>query len=113
MSAGALDQRVKILRREGGPASSGSGVEVHEYVLVATVWARVEPVRGSEGATGPGRAAETATAFRMRFREGLDASHRLEWRGRQYDVVETIPAGHRLREWLDVSAIASPTENGD
>jgi SPP1 family predicted phage head-tail adaptor len=111
VAAGALDQRVKLLRREGGPSSTGSGVEVHEYVHAATVWARVQPARGSEGVAGPGRAAETASVFRVRFREDVDASWRIEWRGKQHDLVEILPAGHRLREWLDLTAVASPAEN--
>lgn len=109
--AGTLDQRVKILRRELGPSASGSGQEVEEFVLVADVYAQIEPLRGSEGVAATARFAEATHKFRIRWRATLTTEMRLEWRGQQYDILEALPAGQRLREWLDILATASPAEN--
>lgn len=111
MSAGALDQRVKLWRREGGVSSTGSGAQVEEFVLVAKAYARVTPLRGSESFVAGTRFADATHAFRLNYRAALDQSWRIEWRGQQYDVLEVLPAGHRLRQWIDVVAQASPAEN--
>jgi len=113
VSAGKLDQRVRILRREAGVSSSGSGLQVEDYPHIATVWAQVTPLRGGESFTSQARFASATHSFRIRHRTGIDTSCRLEWRGEQYDVIEALPAGLRLREWLDVIATASPTENAE
>lgn len=111
MRAGSLAERVALKRLDTHTSSSGTGERVEEWVTVATVPAQVDPTGGSEGVAGAQRAAETQISVRIRFRGDLLQTWRLEWRGQRYDIKTVLPGGHRLREWLDMVATASPAEN--
>jgi len=108
--AGDLRERVTILRQEDGLSTTGSGMMLETWVLVATVRARVTPISQREAFTGDHRFASATTSFRMRYRR-IEASWRLEWRGEQYNIEGAVPGGQGLREYVDVLASASPAEN--
>lgn len=111
MRPGRLDQQVALLRRELGTSASGSGLGVEEFVRVTTVWAEVKPLRGGESTVAGGDRAVTTYQFRIRYRDALDETWRLEWRGQQYDIREVLPGGQRLREYLEIQATATDQEN--
>ena len=110
MAAGQLDQPVKLWRRDVATAT-GTGTVLEQFVLAGSGWARVDPTGGAESRGGALPADEGTVRFRIRYRAALDPTWRIEWRGRQYGIREVIPAGHRLREWLDVTATSSIAEN--
>lgn len=111
MSAGALTQRVQLLRCDQAVTTSGSGAVLEQFTRVSTVWAHVEPVRGGERWASDQRYADVTHRFRIRFRSDVAIDWQLEWQGQRFAVAEILPAGHQLREWLDIMATASPAEN--
>lgn len=113
MSAGRLSQRVELHRRDMGISATGSGEQVESWTLDSSAWAEVTPVGGNEAFSSLQRADSTTMRFRIRFREDVGPTWRIRWRGRFYDVVELLPSGQLLREWLDVAAVASPVENAE
>lgn len=110
MDAGRLNQRVTLLRREVA-TSATTGASFEQFVPAGTVWAQMDPLSGSEAWTAAQRFASTAMKFRIRFGPEVAPTWRLEWRGQRWDVVEVLPGGQQLREWLDITATASPAEN--
>lgn len=111
MAAGQLDQRVTLFRRDIATSTSGSGAQLEQFVDAGTVWARVTPIGGAE-AFGTAERMDAATqTFRIRYRADVTQLWRLEWIGRRYDITQVLPAGHRLREWLDITATAGIAEN--
>lgn len=111
MQAGRLNQRVTLLRSDKGISATGSRLPIEDFVHEATVWAQVTPVNGSEAFLSQQRIAGTTHVVRMRFRDDVDPSWRLEWRGLQMNILEIIPGGQQLREYLEVRARASDAEN--
>lgn len=107
-----MDQHVTLLERDVGTSSKGTGLAVETFTPRAGfVWAMVTPLRGGESFQGAQRQSESTHRFRIRFRADIDETWRLRWRGNDYDIVEILPAGYRLKEWLDILATSSPAEN--
>lgn len=92
--AGRLDRLVKI-QTPTEASRSDSGQKVLSYSHLATVWAAVENVSGSERFVDDQVAAEVDTLFVMRWREDLTPEQRLEVDGRYYDVKRAV----ELRFW--------------
>ena len=113
LSAGRLNQRVDLFRPDTATIATGTGAPLEDYVFAGTVWAEVVPSSGSESFAAQARIDQTLSRFRIRFRADVRQAWRLKWRGRSYDIVEVLPAGTQLREWLDIAAAASPAENAE
>lgn len=78
-------------------------------VEVATVWAQVDPRSGQEILAGNGLVATQPMRFRLHYREDVDETWLLDWRGRRLQVSgPPVPEGQSRRQWLVVAAIGGP-----
>ena len=90
-----LDQRVTIERPVGAP--DGGGGETIAWEEVATVWARVEPLKAEERAVA-GHVATIAThRVTLRWRADVTGGMRILFRGRALRVLATHDPDERRR----------------
>lgn len=111
MTAGLMDQRVSLLRRQAAAAASGSGTIIEDWTSVADVWAWVRPSSGGESVASDTLVSTISYQVRVRYRDGVDTTWRLRWRGRVLNVVSVVPSGLRMREWLDLTVTDDPGPN--
>lgn len=92
--AGVLDQRVTLQRQVAG--IDGYGQASTSWATVATVWARVQPLRGREFFAAAQMQAEVSTKISIRWRAGVAPTMRVLWRGLAHEIVSVIePDGAR------------------
>lgn len=87
MAAGRLRERVTI--QTFTEASDGGGGVTRTWSNLATVWAEVKPVRGSESKDGGRLAGLQTYLVTIRHRTGFDTSARLLW-GSKYLNIRTM-----------------------
>jgi SPP1 family predicted phage head-tail adaptor len=97
MSFSDYTDRITI-QRKSVTRDAGIGSEIVGWALVATVWAKYEPVRGAEYFTGKQMQAETIARFRMHYRADVEEKMRIVFGGRFYDIDSTIDVGGRRTE---------------
>ena len=92
---GTLRHRV-TLQQEARVADGGGGFTV-TWQDVATVWARVAPIRGEEALVH--RQLEDAITHKvtMRYRAGVTAAMRLVHNGRVFNIREVLDLDERNR----------------
>ena len=87
VGAGELDQRITF--QSYSSVSDGAGGYTRTWAnfsSVPTVWAKAQPVRGSEGFE-EGRTNATQTyLFTVRYREDVNEADRILWRGEEYNI---------------------------
>lgn len=88
MDAGKLDQRVTLQQRSG--VADGLGQVTLTWVDVATVWARVVPLRGREFFAAAQIQQENTVRVILRKRSDVTSAWRLVWRGVAHDVTGVI-----------------------
>lgn len=108
LTAGALDQRVTLQAKSVARAPNGG--EVVTWGDVATVWARVEPIRGNEFFSAAQMQDATDHRVTIRYRSGVTRELRVLWRDQPLDIVGVIDVGAR-RENLELMCI-SGVRNG-
>lgn len=91
--AGVLRERVTIQRKV--VTRDGYGAEGVAWQDVATVWARVEVVKGREGPESRQMDVMASHRVAMRYRTDVDETMRLLWRGRVLNIVALIPDERR------------------
>lgn len=90
---GKMRERVTI--QQLSLTGDGAGGGEQTWTAVATVWARVKPVSGSEAKEAGQLQDETRHEITIRYRSGLDGALRLSWRGRLLDVQSVLPWENR------------------
>lgn len=85
LDPGELDQRLSLLQ----PAlvKDSLGQRVTTYALVTTVWARLLSMVSREAARAGAIDGGATLGFRVNWRTGIDRTWRVQWRGRQYELV--------------------------
>lgn len=96
MQAGRLRQRVRI--QEPVDAQNGLGEMIRAWSTVATVWAAVEPLRGREFFDAEQVQAEISHRVRLRYRPGVDATMRVLFGSRVFQIQSVIDVDERRRE---------------
>lgn len=79
-----LDKRIKIFK-ESDEKNSFNEV-IGDPVLVAEVWAAVEPLQGKEYFAAFAEQAEISTRIRIRYRQGIDRTMWAVHDGVRYDI---------------------------
>lgn len=98
--AGVMRERVKLQRPEVGIDARGQAVDT--WVDVATVWARVEPLRGREYFAAA-QVQDTADArITIRHRTDVAATWRAIHRGTPYALVSPPIDPHARKETLEL-----------
>ena len=82
-----MQERVKLLQKTSTRDSIGG--EVITWVEQDEVWAdaRPLPLLGREYFAAQQVEAEADMEFHLRYRDDLDATWRVEWRTKQFDIV--------------------------
>lgn len=99
MNAGKLRHRVTI--QELVRADDGYGGITETWQDVATVWAAVEPLRGSERYRAQQVQSELAYKVTMRYRAGIKPQMRLVYGGRVLEIEAVIDV-EELHRWLEL-----------
>lgn len=81
---GKRDQRIRIEERT--VTKQANGEETVSWTTLATVWAEVIHVSGREILARYGVDDEQAFRFRIRARDDLDATMRIVFQGRYFDI---------------------------
>jgi SPP1 family predicted phage head-tail adaptor len=107
LHAGPLDQRITLQRRVANVLPSGE--DKYTWANLATtpeVWAEVNPKRGREFFAASQMQVEDPVAFRIRWRDDLDATMRVLWRGRAHDIAAAPVDTRGAREELWLYTVA-------
>lgn len=96
---GKLNQRVTIEQKS--VTRNGLGDEVVAWLPITTVWAAVEPLRGTEYMAARQAQSDVTVKVTMRYYGGLDTTMRLRHRHQALNVISIINPGMQDR-WLEV-----------
>lgn len=99
MSAGRLRKRVTIQRL--ARTDDGYGGSLEDWQDVATVWAAVEPLRGSERYEAQQVQSVLSHRVMMRYRPGIKPQMRLVMKDRTLMIEAVINVEERNR-WLEL-----------
>lgn len=102
LGAGAFDQRIVI--ESDTPSRNAIGEEVSSWGTFATVWARVEPIRGNEFFAAAQMQDATDHRVTIRYRSDITRDMRIVWRGLNLDIVSIIDVGGK-KENLELMCI--------
>lgn len=100
MNVGRLDRRIRIERPT--TAQDLFGEPVPTWGVLDTVWAQVEPLKGSERFVAQQASAEVDTRFTVRWRDDIDATMRIVYEDAVYDIDSVIEIGRH--EGLEIMA---------
>lgn len=85
MTIGELKRQVEILQFYENRDSYGGSVG--EWRTVGKVWAKIEPVSGTEYFRSGQINAETTTRITVRFYAGLTVMHRIRYGDKIYEII--------------------------
>lgn len=108
LGAGKFDQRVTIQQKQ--VTRSSIGEELVTWVTVATVWARVEPIRGNEFFAAAQMQDATDHRVTIRHRNDVTRDMRVVWGSIELDIVSVIDVNAQ-RENIELMCI-SGVRNG-
>ncbi len=102
---GRLDRRIVIEQRT--PTQDAAGQPIDSWAELATVWAEVVPVGGSEVFQAKQFGAETVKKFRIRWRGDVTTKMRVVYDSDNYDIAD-VSEDRRFerRQFEIITAIA-------
>lgn len=91
MEAGKLNKRVVIQKSvTGSPAVNSFGEPNVSWEELGTVWAAVEPLRGSEFWAQQQIQSEIMVRIRIRYRDDVEAGMRVYYNSKYYPIMSII-----------------------
>ncbi len=99
MQIGKLRHQVRI-ERPARVQDPDTGAMVPGWELVATVWARIEPLSAREFIAAQASQSKVSGRITIRYRDGLDASMRVRHGSRVYNIEGVLPDNRSGREHL-------------
>ena len=81
---GRLDRRITI--QQSTPTQDAAGQPIESWAALATVWAEVVPVGGSEVFQAKQFGAEAVAKFRIRYRGDVTRAMRVVYDSDNYDI---------------------------
>ncbi len=90
MRAGKLTERVDI-ERSGGATNENGEALPDSWVLHARVWADVEFINGVKHVVSGATRSSAVASVRIRYRVDIDATMRVRYLGRVFDIVAVLP----------------------
>lgn len=103
IAAGEFDQRITFQQKS--VTRNGLGEEVVTWVDVATVWAKVMPMRGNAFFAANQQQHVIDARFLIRDRTGIATDMRLQWKSSPYDITNLIPGTGPYVGTIEVTAI--------
>lgn len=96
MLAGKLNKRIKLQR----PVADRDGVggSVPRFTTYATVWAGIKPMTGKEAEQARQVVATVTHKITIRFHPLVEASHRVEFKGRPFDINAVLNIDERKQQ---------------
>lgn len=112
MDAGKLRHRIELQSLETTKDTFGADTATGQvWTTYATVWAEVKPLTGTERYGAQQVQASMSHQIRLRWREGVLATHRARWRrkgaDRTFDILAPINVDERDRELVLLCAEAT------
>lgn len=98
-AVGKMRERVEIYSQT--QAVSAAGEITTTWTLVATIWARMEPLSGSALTLANRDDAQRFYNMTIRFRTDITTSSRMIWRTRKFDVASILDPTEQ-RQFLSV-----------
>ena len=103
INAGELNQRITLQQKT--TTRNAIGEAVVTWSDVATVWAKVMPLRGNAFYTANQEQHVIDARFLIRERAGLNVGMRLLWKGAPYDITNLIPGTDHYRGTIEITAV--------
>ena len=103
ISAAELNQRITLQSKS--VTRNTIGEEVVTWGDVATVWAKVMPLRGNAFYSANQQQHVIDARFLIRQRTGLVENMRLQWRGEPYDITSLIPGTAQYQGTIEITAV--------
>ena len=102
---GSLDRRITI--QQATEAQDSKGQPIKTWAALATVWAEVIPVGGSEIFQARQVGAETVAKFRIRYRSDIERKMRVVYDSDNYDITDASEDRRfERRQFLLITATA-------
>lgn len=99
MRIGKLRHRVTI-QKPARVQDPDTGSITEGWADVATVWAGKRPVSAKEFMSAQAMQSEIVGEFRIRYRDDIDATMRIVYRGKKFNIEGAIPDHLSGVEWL-------------
>jgi SPP1 family predicted phage head-tail adaptor len=104
---GELDELITIEEQQTSP--DGSGGQTLSWTTLAQAWAKVKPVRLSEGERQGAVRAGRGYLFTLRRRTDLDEAMRIQWNGEAFNIREIRLPGARAL-YMEIMAQSGVTQ---
>lgn len=99
VAAGDLRHRVTLQRKQV-TQDQATGEMVTAWADVAQVWAAILPSSGREFIAAAAAQSEVQGKIVIRFRDDVDASMRIVYRGKYFNILAVLPDAESGREHL-------------
>ncbi len=93
-----MRERITLEQRSQAKDNTGSPVSV--WTEFGRVWADVRPLSGAERESYRIGRSEVTTQFRIRYRNGVLPTMRIDWRGKKFAITEVIDEAARRAEMV-------------
>ena len=97
MNINKLKHRVTIQEQQG-TANDGGGNKIPNWVDLATIWANVSPINGTETVIAEKRGQQLTHNVTIRYRADIKAKMRFMFNGRILDIQYIINANEENKE---------------
>lgn|SRR5690625_3468587 len=98
MRAGKLRHRIEIQKKDR--VSDGGGGYYYDWVIVATVWASVEPLSAREFLQAQAVQSEVTARITIRYRDDITPDMRILHRGQTYYIQGVLADNRSGLEYL-------------
>lgn len=99
IASGQLDKRI-TLKSVATAANPVTGAQTGTEADVATVWARIRPLKGRELEAARSRNSEVDVEIQIRYRPGVTTAMRAYYGSRRYDIKAVTDPAERHEELL-------------
>lgn len=99
MRIGTLDRRVEI-QRDAGTTQNAANEEIEDWRKVATVWASIVPLSGTERIVAEQTQADVTHTVTLRYRAGVTPKMRIIYGERRLEILSVVEGLKRRRELI-------------
>jgi len=92
--------RFRVAIQAKTDAKGSSGQPVGTWATRKTVWAGIDPLKGTELFTAQATEAAHEVVFNIRYLAGVTVEHRISWDSRTFDIKSVVNVGNRNRELI-------------
>jgi SPP1 family predicted phage head-tail adaptor len=82
--------RFRITIQAKTDAKGSSGQPVGTWATFKTVWAGIDPLKGTELFTAQATEAAHEVVFNIRYLAGVTVKHRISWDSRTFDIKSVV-----------------------